>query len=373
MEPSLSTTNIKKRFSQLYVPKLILNDEVSVPSFGLDVEDMNLLLSYCPQLSKIIQSPLSNHKTFSDDFGLFEIVSYSFLNTNYTNSVSESYSSIRKALSSLTDLFNLITGKSRMLTVKVELKKQHQALLKQISNYKDTWQNHRADICLNIDAINIIKKNFKEEVLIKVSNKIHDIGISGTVDAYEPVILEPETLKLNDELEYIKQEMEQCERNFNNCNSLIERLLLLSSPILLPLLYWQQVKEITAAINKYKHEIDLESKKVESNLKQITKIATAFKNIKNIFEDISYQFIPLILHIIDNFGVKYHNEKEVPTNVKMALHITCNILKMLAEKRILGDGKNINETVDNVVKYNNEVSLHYEDVKHKIKPLYSSK
>ena len=46
MEPSLSTTNIKKRFSQLYVPKLILNDEVSVPSFGLDVEDMNLLLSY---------------------------------------------------------------------------------------------------------------------------------------------------------------------------------------------------------------------------------------------------------------------------------------------------------------------------------------
>lgn len=175
MEPSLSTTNIKKRFSQLYVPKLILNDEVSVPSFGLDVEDMNLLLSYCPQLSKIIQSPLSNHKTFSDDFGLFEIVSYSFLNTNYTNSVSESYSSIRKALSSLTDLFNLITGKSRMLTVKVELKKQHQALLKQISNYKDTWQNHRADICLNIDAINIIKKNFKEEVLIKVSNKLHDM------------------------------------------------------------------------------------------------------------------------------------------------------------------------------------------------------
>ena len=120
-------------------------------------------------------------------------------------------------------------------------------------------------------------------------------------------------------------------------------------------------------------EIDLESKKVESNLKQITKIATAFKNIKNIFEDISYQFIPLILHIIDDFGVKYHNEKEVPTNVNMALHITCNILKMLAEKRILGDGKNINEIVDNVVKYNNEVSLHYEDVKHKIKPLYSSK
>lgn len=45
---------------------------------------------------------------------------------------------------------------------------------------------------------------------------------------------------------------------------------------------------------------------------------------------------------------------------------------MLAEKKILGDGKNINETVDNVVKYNNEVSLHYEDVKHKIKPLTES-
>ena len=84
-------------------------------------------------------------------------------------------------------------------------------------------------------------------------------------------MLEPETLKLNDGLEYIRQEMEQCERNFKNCNSLIERLLLLSSPILLPLLYWQQVKEIKAAINKYKHEIDLESKKVESNLKQIKK------------------------------------------------------------------------------------------------------
>ena len=62
-----------------------------------------------------------------------------------------------------------------MLTVKVELKKQHQALLKQISKYKDTWQNHRADVYLNIDAINTIKKNFKEEVLIKVSNKLHDM------------------------------------------------------------------------------------------------------------------------------------------------------------------------------------------------------
>ena len=29
----------------------------------------------------------------------------------------------------------------------------------------------------------------------------------------------------------------------------------------------------------------------------------------------------------------------------------------------------MNETVDNVVKYNNEVSLHYEDIKHKIKAI----
>jgi len=72
MEPSLSTTNIKKRFSQLYVPKLILNDEMSVPSFGLDVEDMNLLLSYCPLLSETIQRPLSNHKTLSDDLAYSE-------------------------------------------------------------------------------------------------------------------------------------------------------------------------------------------------------------------------------------------------------------------------------------------------------------
>ena len=92
----------------------------------------------------------------------------------------------------------------------------------------------------------------------------------------------------------------------------------------------------------------------------------ALTNVKNIFDDISNNLIPLIKKILNDIETKYHNNYDkIPSEVFEALVNSCKILKGMAEKKILENTKK-EATVEDVINYSNELSWNYNNVKEEI-------
>lgn len=360
MDSLLPTNNIKNRIAKLYVPTLIVSNKRELAS---------LESTYASTLGKVADNT-------NAVVALNTILSATLKTTILVSSGIAPVAYISPKLRFLVDIFDKITGKKKLKEAQQSLKNLHEKLQHNYEAYSSAHDKYTQDIIYDIDEINKTKDFFKERVLLEVSKKLHEIGIQNTIGDYVVELLDEDVLDLDTNLNDIIDEMSkldslitESESLFNNILGALLEVLPLPIPIIAGgLSNRERANLLKKKLEEFEKESLLEDKKIKADLIRIGMFENALTNVMNIFKDIAKNLIPLIMDIIDDIEKKYHNDyNEIPSEVLMALHTSCTILKGMAEKSILGNKKRCKEaTQKDVIKYSNELSKEYNQIKEEI-------
>ena len=357
MDSLLPTNNIKNRVAKLYVPSFIVANKRELAS---------LESTYASTLGKVSD-------TTNAAVTLNTVLSTTLIATILCSSGIAQLACINPVFSFLEGIFDKITGKKKLKEAQQSLMKLHAQLQQNYDAYRSSHDKYTQDIIYDIDEINKTKELIKEKVLLEASKKLQEIGIHNTIGDYQVELLDEDMLDLDTNLSDIIEEMSNLESLITESDSLFVNILGLSSGVLLlPIIKSvsnrEQARLLKEKVEEFEKESRIENEKIKADLIRIGIFEKALTNVMNIFRDIAKNLIPLIMDIIDDIEKKYHNNyNEIPSEVLMALHASCKILKGMAEKSILGNKKRRKEaTQKDVIKYSNELSKEYNQIKEEI-------
>lgn len=357
MDSLLPTNNIKNRVAKLYVPSFIVANKRELAS---------LESTYASTLGKVSD-------TTNAAVTLNTVLSTTLIATILCSSGIAQLACINPVFSFLEGIFDKITGKKKLKEAQQSLMKLHAQLQQNYDAYRSSHDKYTQDIIYDIDEINKTKELIKEKVLLEASKKLQEIGIHNTIGDYQVELLDEDMLDLDTNLSDIIEEMSNLESLITESDSLFVNILGLSSGVLLlPIIKSvsnrEQARLLKEKVEEFEKESRIENEKIKADLIRIGIFEKALTNVMNIFRDIAKNLIPLIMDIIDDIEKKYHNNyNEIPSEVLMALHASCKILKGMAEKNILGNKKRRKEaTQKDVIKYSNELSMEYNQIKEEI-------
>ena len=357
MDSLLTTNNIKNRVAKLYVPSFIVANKRELAS---------LESTYASTLGKVSD-------TTNAAVTLNTVLSTTLISTILCSSGIAQLACINPVFSFLEGIFDKITGKKKLKEAQQSLMKLHAQLQQNYDAYRSSHDKYTQDIIYDIDEINKTKELIKEKVLLEASKKLQEIGIQNTIGDYQVELLDEDMLDLDTNLSDIIEEMSNLESLITESDSLFVNILGLSSGVLLlPIIKSVSNRELARLlkekVEEFEKESRIENEKIKADLIRIGIFEKALTNVMNIFRDIAKNLIPLIMNIIDDIEKKYHNDyNEIPSEVLMALHTSCTILKGMAEKSILGNKKRCKEaTQKDVIKYSNELSMEYNQIKEEI-------
>jgi hypothetical protein len=125
-----------------------------------------------------------------------------------------------------------------------------------------------------------------------------------------------------------------------------------------------KAKLIKGKVYEFEKIINVESEKMKADLERIAVFETALTNVMKMFKDISNVLTPMMFSIITDIENNcYDTVDEIPDNILLRLHTSWKMLKGMAEKNILGNQRSKEATKDDVIKYSNELSLKYNEIK----------
>lgn len=359
MDSLLPTNNIKNRVAKLYMPSFIVANKRELAS---------LESTYASTLGKV--SDTTNAVVTQNT-----VLSTTLIATILCSSGIAPLAPINPVFRFLEGIIDRITGKEQLKEAQQSLKNLHEKLQHNYEAYSSAHDKYTQDIIYDIDEINKTKELFKGKVLLEASKKLQEIGIQNTIGDYQVELLDEDMLNLDTNLNDIIDEMSNLESLITESDSLFGNILkLLSAFFLLPIIARrspsnrEQARLLKEKVEEFEKESRIENEKIRADLIRIGIFEKALTNVMNIFRDIAKNLIPLIMDIIDDIEKKYHNNyNEIPSEVLMALHASCKILKGMAEKSILGNKKRRKEaTQKDVIKYSNELSMEYNQIKEEI-------
>lgn len=343
MDSFYSSLNLGASVSNLYVPTIIAADEKELSSFRTTA-----MLGFNPTKSLNIVTIATLSTTILSSISPLGIIAPSF---------------------SLLKLIDTITGKKELKEARQSLLNMHKKLNKVYISYIDKKDEIVQNITNDIYQINKVKYIFKEGVLLAVSKKLEEMGVDNTIGSHQIEEINENILHLDSGLEEIIFRMNRLEQAMEHSDSLFAQVLdaLLFNPIVAIYKNHKLANEIKNKVTEYEKEARLECKKIESDLVRIKIFEEALTNVMNIFNDIAENLIPLIINILKEIETKFQNNYEkIPPEILMALHVSCNILKGMSEKNILGNKRSQEATQKDVIKYSNELSQEYNKVKEEI-------
>lgn len=352
MDSLLPTNNIKNRVAKLYVPSFIVANKRELAS---------LESTYASTLGKV--SDTTNAVVTLNTVLRLSLESTILLKSRITP-LKNSH-----ILDSIVDIIDTISGKKKVKEAQQALKELYAQVSDNYKAYVYSHDEYVQDIIVDIDEINRIKSIFKEKVLLEVAKKLREMGINNTIGDYHVEELTEDILGLDKGLIDIMSDMSELEPKMKESDSsLLDFFRFLLLPTRTIFRNRQEARQLKEKIAEFKKESHLENKKIKADLIRIGVFENALTNVMNIFRDIAKNLIPLIMDIIDDIEKKYYNDyNEIPSEVLMALHASCKILKGMAEKSILGNKKRRKEaTQKDVIKYSNELSMEYNQIKEEI-------
>ncbi|MBR6178839.1 MAG: hypothetical protein IKQ70_13320 [Bacteroidales bacterium] len=284
------------------------------------------------------------------------------------------YYGVFTASISLFNLIGSITGEKQLNDARRAMSKLYDSLCRNYSAYVSCHNKYTQYVKNDVNVINNVKSHFKEEVLVDVSKKLTDLGIDNIIGTYHIEHLDDNILRIDSCLKDVKSEMKNSMSLMKNIDSIFKSMIkkmdskfldfFCRGPIVDVIMNHSKAKLIKESVYEFEKSINVESEKMKADLERIAHFEIALTNVKKIFEDISDVLTPLIMNILIDVEKKYHdNVDEIPADILRALHTSCKILKGMAEKNILGNQRSKEATKDDVIKYSNDLSLKYNEIK----------
>lgn len=228
--------------------------------------------------------------------------------------------------------------------------------------YVSFQKHYTQQIKSNIHFINEAKKILKEVVLVGVAKKLTEMGVDNTIGNCHIEHLDDNILRMDSGLKYVVSEMDDFTSEMEKMDSSF--LDFIGNPIGYVINNHRKTKLIEEKVYAFETIIRDESERMKADLERLALFDTAIENVHNIYQDIVFVLSPMIVYIIIDIKEKYHdNVDEIPSDILRALHTSCKILKGMAEKNILGNQRSKEATTDDVIKYSNELSLKYNEIK----------
>lgn len=315
---------------------------------------------YVPTLIETKDNEFANFKTIESVSGVttsFNVVASRAIALNSWNKAGFDYVMFSVSFS-LLDLIGSIIGVTQLKKARSALSELYSSLSRKYSAYVSCQNTYTQYIKNDVNVINNVKSHFKEEILVDVSKKLTDLGVDNTIGTYHIEHLDDNILRIDSCLKNVKSEMEDFISLTKETDSLF--LDLIGGPILYVIMNHSKAKLIKEKVYEFEKIINVESEKMKADLERIAHFEVALTNVMKIFQDISDVLTPLIMNIITNIEEQnFDNEDEI----LRALHTSCKILKGMAEKNILGNQGSKEATKDDVIKYSNELSLQFNEIK----------
>ena len=340
MDSVFSSLNIRRSIANLYEPTFIAENE---REFSEIKSSMSTMYGTAVTKSFTIVTAASLATTILAPLTPIGIIAASF---------------------SVFNLIDRITGKKELKEAQQALTDLHNKLIQNYITYKNEQEEYVCNINEHIDQINEVKYIFKEKSLLEVSKKLKNLGENNTVGTYHIEELDENVLCLDKGLEDIIFDMNHLKQAMKHTDSLFVQVLTTMGGVLFSMVHNHKVaNELKGEIAKFEKMSQLECKKINADLTKIGLIEEALTNVKNIFNDIAENLIPLIMTLFDEIEKKYHNIDEIPSETLMPIHTSCTIIKEMAEKNILGNHRSKIATEKDVTKYSNDLSQQYISIK----------
>ena len=341
MDSIFSSLNIRRSIANLYEPTFIAENEREFSEIKSSMSTMygtavakSFTIVTAASLTTAILAPLTPIGIIAASFSVFNLI-------------------------------DRITGKKELKEAQQALTELHNKLIQNYITYKNEQEEYVCNINEHIDQINEVKYIFKEKTLLNVSKKLKNLGVDNTVGTYHIEEQDENVLCLDKGLEDIIFDMNHLKQAMKHTDSLfVQAFTATMGGLLFSMVYNHKVaNELKGEIAKFEKMSQLECEKINADLTKIGLIEKALTNVKNIFNDIAENLIPLIMTLFDEIEKKYHNIHEIPSKTLMPIHTSCTILKKMAEKNILGNHRSKIATEKDIKKYSNELSQQYTSIK----------
>ena len=341
MDSVFSSLNIRRSIANLYEPTFIAENEREFSAIKSSMSTMygtavakSFTIVTAASLTTAILAPLTPIGIIAASFSVFKLI-------------------------------DRISGKKELKEAQQALTDLHNKLIQNYITYKNEQEEYVCNINEHIEQINEVKYIFKEKTLLEVSKKLKNLGVDNTVGTYHIEELDENVLCLDKGLEDIIFDMNHLKQAMKHTDSLfVQAFTATMRGLLFSMVYNHKVaNELKGEIAKFEKMSQLECEKINADLTKIGLIEKALTNVKNIFNDIAENLIPLIMTLFDEIEKKYHNIHEIPSEPLMPIHTSCTILKKMAEKNILGNHRSKIATEKDIKKYSNELSQQYTSIK----------